>query len=108
MSLPSFLTMLFDSGCVRVPPAAEIDRGELDEAAQVLSEFEAGYRVSLAGVPPQFDAEVACGAALALYRFCQCVAYRELDPGTVIADLPPPHRAGTTASAHYSADVALR
>src|SRR5262245_35056603 len=108
MSLPDFLTRLFEYGSVQVPRPEKIATREWETAREVLIEFERQYRLSLAGTPPAYDAEVGCRAAEALYRVCQCVVYRELNPQEVLpaAMLPP---AGAAAAAtHYSADLAFR
>lgn len=100
--------MLFENGCVQVPPAGQISSGEFDEAERVLVEFEREYRLSLVGAPPAFDVKIGCETALALYRICQCLVYRELIPQEVLSEPQPNHGAATSAAVHYSADVTLR
>ena len=100
--------MLFENGCVQVPPAGPMTPDELDEAQHVLIEFEREYRMSLAGVPPAFDVKIGCQAAVALYRICQCLVYRELDPQEALFEPQSDYPAATAAAAHYSADLALR
>ncbi len=108
MNFPSFLTTLFENGCVQVPSAAHIGRGELSEAQQVLAGFESEYRHSLAAEPPAFDVDIGSEAALLLYRVCQCLVYRDLDTNEVLPKSIADGRAGSSASAHYSADLTLR
>jgi hypothetical protein len=108
MNLPSFLTMLFENGRVQVPPAGPITADELDEARRILLEFEREYRVSLAGAPPAFDVKIGCQSAVVLFRICQCLAYRELNPQELLADLLSNLGAANLAAAHYSSDLALR
>lgn len=108
MNLPSFLATLFENGCVQVPPAGPISPDELDDAQRVLVDFEREYRASLAGVPPAFDVKIGSEAALAMYRICQCLVYRELMPQEVLSELPPGDGESTSPAAHYSADLVLR
>ena len=108
MNFPSFLTMLFENGCVQVPSAGPISPSEFEAAKNVLVEFEREYRLSLAGVPPAFDAKIGCETAVELYRICQCLVYRELMPQEVLPELQPDQRTATSAAAHYSADLTMR
>lgn len=108
MSLPAFLATLFESGSVQVPQAREISRAEREEASEVLAEFERAYRLSLAGTPPAFELETACHAAETLYRLCQCLVYRELDPHLVLSPQTLPHGGPLTAADDYSADLVFR
>ncbi len=108
MSLPSFLTRLFENGGVQVPQFAPISSREREAARQALNEFEPQYRLSLAGTPPVFDAGVGCQAAESLYRVCQCLVYRELDPKELLSGVPLVAGAAGTATLHYSADVVFR
>lgn len=107
MNLTSFLTALFESGCVQVPAGGETSAETLRAAEQILTDFEREYRCSLPGEPPTFNMAIACQAAEALYGICRCLVYRELDPEKVLSR-PELDRAENTATAHYSADVVLR
>src|SRR5262249_19076034 len=97
-----------ENGNVQVSRAPEIPSEERDEAQRLLVDFERLFRLSLAEEPPPLDMAVAGAAAQTLYRLCQCLVYRELIPNQMLAmgdrlpDIPG------TASAHYSADLALR
>jgi hypothetical protein len=108
MNFPSFLTTLFENGCVQVPPAVPIGPEEVYDAQQVLIEFEVEYRLALANVPPAFELQIGCEAALSLYRVCQCLVYRDLDLQQVLPEPPSDNGAGNSAAAHYSTDVTLR
>lgn len=108
MSLPVFLTTLFESGSVQVPQVREISRGEREEASRVMGEFERGYRLSLAGAPPAFALDIACHAAETMYRLCQCLVYRELEPHTVLSPHTLAHEGPRTPADHYSADLVFR
>jgi hypothetical protein len=108
MNFPAFLTMLFENGCVQVPPAAPISPTEFDDAHEVLADYERDYRTSLAGVPPDFDVKIGSEAALCLYRICQCLVYRELEPQEVLRETQSEGGVAASATAHYSADLALR
>jgi NADH-quinone oxidoreductase subunit N len=52
MSLPFFLTNLFETGTVQISKTTGIASEEKEEAQRLLTEFEREYRLSLAGVPP--------------------------------------------------------
>lgn len=108
MNFPSFLTTLFENGCVQVPPAATINPEEFSDAQQILVQFESEYRISLAAEPPAFDLKIGCEAALSLYRVCQCLVYRDLDPREVLPDPTSDDGTLTSAAGHYSADLTLR
>jgi len=108
MSLPTFLTRLFENGAVQVPQFAPISRRERDAACETLIEFESQYRLSLAGIPPSFDPEIACEAAQMLYRVCQCLVYRELEPKEVLPKATLIAGPAGVAAMHYSADLVLR
>jgi hypothetical protein len=108
MSFPAFLARLFENSGVQVPQFAPLSSGETEEARQVLVECERQYRLSLAGSPPDFDANIACQAAETLYRICQCLVYRELVPKDVLPAATPVSSPAGDAMAHYSADLTLR
>jgi hypothetical protein len=108
MNLPSFLTTLFENGWVRVPSAAPIGSSEIEAAKNVLVEYDREYRLSLAGVPPAFDVKIGCETAVAMYRICQCLVYRELMPQELLPELQLDEKRAASAVAHYSADVTMR
>lgn len=141
MSLDSYLAAVLGDGRVRVPPPGEIPPpppqeessssapaaavpshkvllpGESDDdrrlSRQRLTEYERDFRETLAGDPPAFDLDVALAAAGWMYRACQCLVFRHLDPDDVLSLLtaarrhPALRRDATTpapASVHYSVD----
>jgi hypothetical protein len=108
MSLTSFLAALFDHGAVQVPQPEPIAGDELVEAQAALGEFEKVYRLSLPNSPPDFDVDVACRTAEALYRVCQCFVYRDQDTKSIVAPAVARLPCATTPSHHYSADLVLR
>jgi hypothetical protein len=108
MSLTSFLTALFEDGCVLVPQERSLPDDDRRDAESLLAEFESTCRVTLPGSPPAFHMETALAAAEMLYHACRCLVYRNLDPaGELASDL----KAGSVrrvAADHYSADVVYR
>jgi hypothetical protein len=108
MSLPSFLEALFEHGAVQVPQLAPIGAEETAEAQKTLAEFEKHYRMSVPESAPSFDVELAYRAAEALFRICQCVAYRDLDVRGVVDPVVNAQASAASSSAIYSADLVLR
>jgi hypothetical protein len=107
-TLAQFLDALYEDGRVQVGRPGEI--GEIDrlDAAQKLIAIEAHVRNDAPGEPPNYDANAALWAAEMLYRACQLAVYREFGAANVEAAFSVPCPAATTASAHYSVDLAFR
>lgn len=108
MSLTSFLTTLFEDGAARASEWAPVSETDRAEALQRLTEFEGTWRESLAGNPPPFDPARALAAAETMFRACQCLVYRELDPQELLSAALIPEPAPRSPSDHYSADLAFR
>lgn len=108
MSLPSFLSLLFEHGRIRVPEYAPIGEEEVAGARGVLVDFEPEYRRTLPGAAPEFLVETACWSAAVLYRTCQCLVYRELEVQHALPALKTPCSGSRLPAHHYSADVVLR
>lgn len=108
MSLTSFLSTLFEDGCVQVPEWAPLTDDDRKAALHRITEYEATYRAALPGVPPEMDASRALAAAEAMFRACQCLVYRELDPQELLAASFVPEPGTRRPADHYSADLAYR
>src|SRR5437867_9387461 len=110
VSLIEFWNNLHESGDLRVdaPGGAE---SAADEAAlrAGIAQVEAHWRLELAGEPAPRVMPVAVWAAQTIYRACQFLVYREIDPQAasealaIACPLPP-----TSPEICYSADLALR
>jgi hypothetical protein len=109
MSLPAFLTALFDTGRVAVsaPIATETVRQRADAAAILSAQVEV-LRVEFPGQPPPLDKAAALWAAISLYRACQLAVYRQLDVEAIDELLGQACPAADSASRHWSVDVTFR
>ena len=76
MTLAKFITSLFDSGAVEVPPIAPWDEAELQAARDALVGGERIYRDSLAEGTPALEIEAALWSAQQLYRAAQRLTFR--------------------------------
>jgi hypothetical protein len=104
MSALTFVSNLLDSGRVRVPSTRQPPE-RLDEAVRELD------RLARAEMP--FDAPALAPAAgewalLLLYRGCQALVHREIDPDGVKDALSRPCPLAPSPEVVYSADVAFR
>jgi hypothetical protein len=105
MSAVAFVSQLIETGRVRVgaSPAAP---GDLRDAAR---ELDAALRPGMAFDPPKLLADVAEWGLLILYRGCQALVHREVEPAAVLAALATPYpMTKPSPAACYAADVALR
>lgn len=86
------------------PMSDEDRRGLID----LLSRFEAEYRLSLPGKPPPLDTAAACWAAELLCRAASLVVYRDYNEQAIqkLLDMPPPDR--RRADSHYAVDLTMR
>lgn len=105
-TLGTFLRALFADGSVTVLPVqAPVDEGD---AALVIAEFEAAWRLEIPGEPPEFSPEVALWAAHVVHRLCQLLVQRDVgaeEAAKLLALLCP---LPMTSSAAYSADLVFR
>src|SRR5688500_7617057 len=79
MSALTFVHNLVDSGRVRVPSARQAPQ-DLQEAVRALDRLA---RADLAFTAPPLEPAAGEWALLALYRACQALVYREIEPDAV-------------------------
>lgn len=108
MSLTSFLSTLFENGCVQVPEWAPLTDDDRNAALRLITEYEATWRNSLPSHPPKFEADRALAAAETLFRACQSLVYREVDPREMLAGALASEPESRLPADHYSADLAFR
>ncbi|HWE97182.1 MAG TPA: hypothetical protein VG269_24695 [Tepidisphaeraceae bacterium] len=99
-----FVRKLLDEGRVRVSPSPEPPEG-IDAA---VLELDRAFRPNMAFEPPALVSPAAQWALVALYRGCQALVYREIEPGTVRESLSIPCPAARSPDVCYSVDLALR
>lgn len=112
MSFPRFLELLWTSGRVIIGEADdEMGDDLLAEASELLHQFEALWRKTLAASAPDFDASSALWGARQVYRAVRWIGLRNYDEQMLqaVADTPS---AGThrisQASLIYSVDLTMR
>jgi MoxR-vWA-beta-propeller ternary system domain bpX4 len=111
VSLIEFWNTIHDNGQLLVDPptGAPSDKGDEPALCEAIEQVEAQWRLDLAHEPPTLILPVALWSIGTMYRGCQCLVYREMDPEMVAAalatesPLPP-----DTPDACYSADLGLR
>jgi MoxR-vWA-beta-propeller ternary system protein len=109
MSLPAFLTALFETGRVQVgPPHVAIPSSERAEAGRIAQQQAAALALEFPGQPPPWSAAAATWAATSLYRASQLAVYRALDAAAIDELLAEPCPAGDPASNHWSVDAVFR
>ncbi len=108
MSLPGFLRSLWTDGRVRVANIEAIPDAERCEAAELLADWELGYRQELPHDPPRLHAEAVTWGAVLTYRVCQLLLFRDLGLEEIDRRLGEPCPAGDPPSIHYSVDLTLR
>lgn len=91
-----------------MPPLADIDARERDAAGSVLMEAERQYRRELPGAPPPLEIESARWAAVAFFRACQFVVFRDLGEDQIDQALQLDCPAGDSPETHYSVDLTFR
>lgn len=108
MTLANFITSLFDSGAVEVPPIAPWDEAELQAARDALVGGERIYRDSLAEGTPALEIEAALWGAQQFYRAAQRLTFRNnaaAAPQQGPAERPPTDNG---PAVQYSVDVMMR
>ena len=104
MSAVTFVNTLLDSGRVKVPS----DRRPPDKLAEAVRELDRLARAELAFDPPRLRPEAGEWALLALYRACQSLVYRDIEPDAVRDALSRPCPLAPSPEVCYSTDLALR
>ena len=80
MGLGAFLSALFADGRVRVASVESPLDDEMDRADELLVDLECAYRDDLPGHPPPLSLPAARYGAGMLYRACQFLVNRDIDP----------------------------
>jgi hypothetical protein len=104
MSALAFVSNLLDSGRVRVPSARQAPE-RLDEAVRELDRLA---RAELAFDAPPLAPAAGEWALLLLYRACQALVYREIEPDAVKDALSRPCPVAASPEVCYSVDLAFR
>lgn len=107
MNYTSFLRGLVDEGRVTVAPLVPLEEDALRAGDQVLAEFDARYRLDWPGEAPEFDGLIARRAAVAFYRACQFLVFRDLGAEAIAKELGTLPKENSPA-AHYSVDLTWR
>jgi hypothetical protein len=107
MSVEAFWKALQESGQVVVDVA--MPRAS-DALEALILETDASWRLELAVAPPALLVPVAVWAALRVYRACQFLVYREIEPEVIEKEftVSSPAEAGSSSAVCYSADLAFR
>ncbi len=108
MSLPQFLTSLFEDGRVRVSNDALPSREELLAADHVLALFEAEYRRDLPLDTPAFLPNVGGWASGMLYRACAFTVFRDVHAERLREELSIPCPEPLSPPVHYTVDLTFR
>lgn len=107
--LADFLNALFDHGHLVLPePNRDGSEGDLEQAREVLVEFEASWRLEFPGAAPEFNSEAARWSSKMLYRAAQSMVFRAIGEDELKAGLAEPCPNGEAAGLHYSVDLAFR
>ena len=108
-NLAAFLAKIWETGRAEVACDQRVGEGELASIADLLTQFEREYRMTLPAAAPSWDLAAAQWSALMLYRSCQCVVCRDIDAEEAVGLLNQP-RAPSSASldSHYSVDLLFR
>lgn len=117
MGLAPFLSALFADGRVHVaagdPAPTDTKRADMelagtDQVDAELLAFERDRRDDLPATPPAVELEAARYGALMLYRACQFLVFRDVDPETIQHELSREITGSLSPSSHYSVDLTLR
>lgn len=107
-SLGLFWRSLVEDGRVGIFHAEPPTPDDLPGLHRFLAEHDRDNRLHLAHTPPPLDLPAAEWACILLYRACQFLVVREVEPQVVTEDLSRPCPTVLSPSVIYSADVALR
>jgi MoxR-vWA-beta-propeller ternary system domain bpX4 len=109
MSVPSFLTALFESGRVQVgAPGEGLTTSEMAAAERIVVEQAKVLALEFPGLSPTWSPVAASWAVVSLYRASQLAVYRLLDAGAIDELLAVPCPPGDPASRHWSVDAVFR
>jgi hypothetical protein len=108
MSLTSFLSVLRETGRVRVDAVAEPLAADVAGLVETLESLDQDARLEMAFEPPAFSAEAAAWGAGVLYRGCQCLVFRDVGEAVVRAWLGSACPAARSASTAYCVDLAMK
>jgi hypothetical protein len=100
-----FLALLTRGHIVVAAPPLMPDSMEL---GAVLEQLDQTSRMELAGTPPELDLAAGIWALCQIYRSCQFLVHREVDPQEVASRLAEPcPSTGSSHSVCYSVDLAF-
>lgn len=107
-ALVSFWVSLWEHGNLRFPPYAPWDLNELVAIEEPIRDSELRFRRSLPGTPPHLDMAAAIWGAQQIFRTCQFIVYRELEPQLMQHEFCVPCPGDNHPEVHYSVDLSLR
>ena len=108
MSLHRFLNDLSETGRVHVSSPSDQDLHFDQETGEQLRVMDSAARAHLAFEAPAFAAPAAEWGAALLFRICQSLAFRELEPSQIRTALRLPFPGVANPSTVYSVDIVLR
>lgn len=104
MSALAFVSNILDSGRVRVPSARQAP----EQFRAAVRELDRLARAEMPCQAPELDPAAGEWALLAVYRACQALVYREIEPDAVRDALSRPCPRPPSHEVCYSVDLALR
>lgn len=114
MSLSNFLQSLLGEGRVRVESVFRNGQllvetaMELNEAFELLSDFDGTYRMELAYQPPKLNRKALLWGAVQVRRAASLLTYREVEPEQLQTALTGQCQEPISASVVYSVDLTHR
>ena len=104
----SFLESLLFDGVVSLSSNIAPNDSQVNQATDVLCDFEKKWRVEMPGNCPMFDLEVGNWAGFSFFRACQFLYFRDIGPDEVAATFSIECPMATTPAKHYSVDLVFR
>jgi len=105
LSIEAFIHALQESGHVVVAPDVPSDRAAAEASLRAL---DAQCRQDLPHEAPALSMPAALWAAGMMYRACQFLAYREIEPAVIQKDLADPCPEPLSPAVCYSVDLTMR
>lgn len=107
-SYRQFLESLLYDGVVALSSNIAPSDFQMNEALDVLVEFEKKLRVEMPANCPAFDEKVANWAGVSLFRACQFLYFRDIGNDEIAATFSKECPEATPSAKHYSVDVVFR